>query len=106
MSAVTEKTAATECQALLDGAGRWNCDRCALAWIDGDKPPACLRTTYARLYDTAVAEAERIEQTQRALVESGIRKCPDQEQLRKAMEFLAIGRLVQRFAQTHGKERA
>jgi hypothetical protein len=92
-----EEPPAPACDALrlADGDGRfWQCDRCALAWDDGDVRPRCNRLTYARLIEAAMAEAIRIEASQNALVAKDDRKFRHQGQLQRAMELRALARLA------------
>jgi hypothetical protein len=73
------------------------CERCALAWDVDDVTPACGTVTFVRMRTAAIEEAERIEATQRALTAApAMRKYRDQAQLRHAMEFRAIARLIDR----------
>jgi len=85
-------------QQLTDG---WVCERCGLAWDDGDAVPSCLPMTFARMRTAAIEEAERIESSQRALVEDDhplppLRKYRHQPQLKRAMELRAVARPIDR----------
>lgn len=91
MSATT--TAPIECKAQLLADG-WECEKCALAWDDGDKAPSCQPLTFKRLHDAAIDEAERIEGSQRALVASEMRKHRYQQALSRAQELRALARMV------------
>jgi hypothetical protein len=86
------------CVALKLSDSTWECEKCALAWDDGDKQPDCLKLTYARLAAAALEEAERIEQSQRALVlvndTLGLRRFRHQGEIKRAMELRAVARLV------------
>lgn len=94
---MTEQTNTT-CVALKLADNTYECEKCALAWDYGDKAPACLTLTYARLKAAALEEAERIEQSQRALTlvndTPGLRRFRYQPELKRAMELKALARLV------------
>src|SRR6185312_2530814 len=95
---MTEQTK-TECAAFKLADGGFECQKCALAWDEGDRRPDCQTLTYARLTAAALEEAERIEQSQRALTMSGLNDPPinrfrHQGQLKRAMELRALARLV------------
>lgn len=93
MNAEPNKQAAS-CAAILVG-GTFECERCALAWDDGDRPPLCSTLTYARLKQAAEDEADRIRQSLDAIIEARPeQKFRNKEQLKKRMEFLALARLV------------
>jgi hypothetical protein len=87
----------TECAAIKQADGRTACERCALAWDDGDTRPPCSPLTYARLALAAIAEAERIEQSQDALIECGSRKFRYQPALARALELRKLASLVDKF---------
>jgi hypothetical protein len=81
---------------LTDG---WKCEKCALAWDDGDRRPPCEPLTFTRLKDAALGEAERIEQSQWALTMGGLNDPPinkfrNLERLKRAMELRALARMV------------
>jgi HD superfamily phosphodiesterase len=83
---------------LTDG---WECERCGLAWDDGDKAPPCLPMTFARMRQAALEEAERIEFSQSALTTStatspALRDRRYQPLLKRAMELRAIVNLIDR----------
>ena len=79
----------------------WECERCGLAWDDGDTPPACLPMTFARMRDAALSEAERIETSQDVLVmdtpsSPPIRTYRYQPMLKRAQELRACAKLIDR----------
>jgi hypothetical protein len=86
---------AADCAAIL-AAGGWECQRCALAWDDGDTAPPCEPLTYARLIDACTGEAERLEQSQRALTAGPepINKFRNQAMLKRACELRAMQTLI------------
>jgi hypothetical protein len=95
-----DKTPTVVCVAQQLGSG-WECERCGLAWDEGDKAPACLPMTFARMRDAALTEAERIEQSQDALVMNTptsppIRTYRYQPQLKRAQELRACAKLIDR----------
>lgn len=91
------------CQASeFDGA--MVCERCCLAWDVDDKPPPCAAVTFTRLRDAALAEAERIEQSQRALVAAGLRAHRYQPALARALELRRLARLVELHKAKEGKK--
>jgi hypothetical protein len=95
---MTDTTAKNACSA-LQLAGGWECERCALAWDAADTTPACEPVTFTRLRNAALDEAERIEQSQRALTSDAggmppLRKLRYQPQLKRAMELRALARMV------------
>lgn len=86
-----------ECAATEQTDGRTVCARCALAWDAGDARPPCSALTYERLAIAAIAEAERIEQSQDALIECGRRKFRYQPALQRALELRKLASLVDKF---------
>jgi hypothetical protein len=95
-----QKTPTVVCVAQQLTSG-WECERCGLAWDDGDAPPACLPMTFARMRDAALTEAERIESSQDALVMNTptsppIRTYRYQPMLRRAQELRACAKLIDR----------
>ena len=96
-----DQAKAGKCAATMAGS-IWECERCALAWEDGDKPPACLALTYERLIDLVVSEAHRIESTQRALVAVGDRERRHQGELGRAMAFRALVKLIAKVRDAKG----
>jgi len=83
----------SECAAVETGEG-FECDRCALAWDARDARPPCAAVTFTRLRDAALDEADRIEQSQRALVAAGLRAFRHQPRLMRAMELRRLAALV------------
>lgn len=98
------------CVALKLSDSTWECEKCALAWDDGDTRPDCQKLTYARLAAAALEEAERIEQSQRALVlvnaTPGLRRFRHQGELKRAMELRAVARMVDRVREEKDKGKA
>jgi hypothetical protein len=95
-----DKTLTVVCVAQQRGP-TWECERCGLAWDDGDKPPACLPMTFARMRDAALTEAERIESSQDALVMNTptsppLRTYRYQPALKHAQELRACAKLIDR----------
>jgi hypothetical protein len=88
------------CQALRLAEG-WECEKCALAWDEGDTKPACATLTYTRLAIALDAEAASIEASQRALVEppDPIRKFRVQKRLQRACELRAAVKIINRAAE-------
>ncbi len=91
MSAPQPKKA--DCQALESDAG-FECERCCLAWDRDDARPACQAVTFTRLRDALLDEAHRIEGSQRALVEAGVRGFRHQPALATALALRRVARLV------------
>lgn len=87
----------TGCDARQVSAKAWECVPCALAWDDGDDPPDCSKLTYARLIDTAIGEALRLEGSQNAQVAAGFRQYRDHDALRRAMELRRLAELAAKF---------
>lgn len=83
----------SECAAVELDEGM-ECERCALAWDKADARPPCAPVTFARLRAAALAAAERIEQSQRALVAAGLRGFRHQPALAHAMELRRLAALV------------
>jgi hypothetical protein len=104
---MSNKVAAAVCAAVLSAGGTWECERCALAWDDGDKAPACSTVTYSRLRAVAEEEAERIRQSQDAILEARPQqRFRNQEQLTKRMAFLALVRLIDKIKAADVKGKA
>ncbi len=106
VAAATKNAAKNECAAEQFAEG-WECERCALAWDDGDRPPPCLALTFTRMRLAAIEESERIESSQRALVADTptsppLRKHRYQPQLKRAMELRAVARLIDRVTGDRG----
>jgi hypothetical protein len=87
------RISASDCAAKPAAGGVFECERCAQAWEDGDKPLVCRVLTNQRLREVAADEAARIEQSQRALVAAGLRERRSAEMLSRAMEFRVMVRL-------------
>lgn len=56
VAAATKNAAKNECAAEQFAEG-WECERCALAWDDGDRPPPCLALTFTRMRLAAIEES-------------------------------------------------
>jgi hypothetical protein len=91
-----------KCEAVRIAGVGCECGRCALAWDEGDVRPVCAPVTYARLRDAALTAAERIEQSQRALVAAGDRRFRYQPEMQRAMELRAIVRLIDKITTQRG----
>lgn len=98
------------CKAALIAGEGWQCERCALAWDDGDAKPNCQPLTYGRLIAAAEAEAERIVQSQRAIAEAWPpghklhQQFRNKGELKKRMEFLALQKLAEKVQAEHSKK--
>jgi hypothetical protein len=107
---MTDQTDKPPCVALKLADSTWECEKCALAWDDGDKRPDCLTLTYGRLAAAATEQAERIEQSQRALTlvndTPGLRRFRHQGELKRAMELRALVKLVDRVREEKDKGKA
>lgn len=85
-----------QCAAVLTAGDGWQCERCALAWDDGDEPPACRPVTYGRLIAAAENEADRIRQSLDAIREiRPEQRFRNQGELKKRMEFLKLMKLAE-----------
>jgi hypothetical protein len=89
-----------KCEAVRLATG-WECEKCALAWDEGDAKPACSPLTYTRLALALDDEAIRIAQSQEALVigPDPIRTFRVQERLQRACELRAAMKIVHRAAE-------
>ena len=96
-TATADQSTGTDCDARIAYGKRWECVPCCFAWAIGDARPVCSKLTFKRLIDTAMDESLRIEATQSALVAAGLRGYPDQDQLRRAMEFRKLADLAARY---------
>lgn len=90
-----------KCEARLLG-GVFECVPCALAWDETDPAPrpACGNATFTRLVEAVLAEALRIEGSQRALVAAGDRAFRYRPQLTRAMELRACAAALEKYRET------
>lgn len=79
--------------------GAMQCMRCGLAWDIADWRPSCQPMTFARLAQAAGDAADYLEQSEAAWTtgEKSLRRFRLQSNLKRAMEFRALARMVDAF---------